>query len=228
MLNEKLDIVVADDNPVLIGVLSEIFLEYGHVVRPASGGFLALAEIRKRVPDILLSDLCMPGMSGYELLSVVRRRFPSIRVIAMSGAFTGEAVPTGVAADAFYAKGASSVAKLIQMVNSIWRDDACLLRSVTPVWLAEVASDHAGAPVAPVSCPECLRPFLHSAATRELLSTKCICPHCTTPFEVALVRQSNGMDGTPLSMAPGELPLYQIRKRPRLNDDASSQRIHQQ
>ena len=53
----------------------------------AEDGFSALAEIRKEVPDILLSDLNMPRMSGFELLSVVRRRFPSIRTIAMSGAF---------------------------------------------------------------------------------------------------------------------------------------------
>jgi CheY-like chemotaxis protein len=35
----------------------------------------------------------MPGMSGFELLSVVRRRFPSIRVIAMSSAFSGVDLP---------------------------------------------------------------------------------------------------------------------------------------
>lgn len=46
----------------------------------------------------------MPGMSGFELLSVVRRRFPAIRVIAMS-VFSEDEILSGVAADAFFQKG---------------------------------------------------------------------------------------------------------------------------
>jgi DNA-binding NarL/FixJ family response regulator len=45
-----------------------------------------LVEIRKEIAEIILSDLNMPGMSGFELLSLVRARFPSIRLIAMSDA----------------------------------------------------------------------------------------------------------------------------------------------
>ncbi len=67
MRNEALDIVIVEDNPALLCVLSEIFRESGHHVRAAFHGFVALAEIRKKVPDVLLSDLGMPGMSGYEL-----------------------------------------------------------------------------------------------------------------------------------------------------------------
>jgi CheY-like chemotaxis protein len=41
----------------------------------------------RKIPEILLSDLNMPGMSGFELLSAVRRRFSAIQVIAMSERF---------------------------------------------------------------------------------------------------------------------------------------------
>src|SRR4051812_29016505 len=101
---EMTDLIVADDNPVLVSVLSDIFNENGYTVRTAPDGFAALTSIRERVPDILISDLNMPRMSGFELLSIVRRRFPSIAVIAMSGSYSGVTVPLGVAADAFYAK----------------------------------------------------------------------------------------------------------------------------
>jgi len=86
-------------------VRSEIFKGSGYAVRTASDGFAALASMREQVPDILISDLNMPRMSGFELLSIVRRRFPSIAVIAMSGTYLGFAIPRGIAADAFYAKG---------------------------------------------------------------------------------------------------------------------------
>jgi CheY-like chemotaxis protein len=72
-MNEMNDVVIVDDNPELLSVLSEIFNESGYAVRTASDGFAALAAIRDRLPDILLSDLNMPGMSGFELLSIVRR-----------------------------------------------------------------------------------------------------------------------------------------------------------
>jgi len=55
-----------------------------------------MSAIRMNIPNILLSDLNMPGMSGFELLSVVRQRYPSIQVIAMSGSFSGEEVSVGL------------------------------------------------------------------------------------------------------------------------------------
>jgi CheY-like chemotaxis protein len=98
---EMNDVLVADDNQVLTSVLAEIFRESGYAVRTASDGFAALTSIRERVPEVLISDLNMPRMSEFELLSIVRRRFPSIAVIAMSGSYSGVTVPQGIAADAF-------------------------------------------------------------------------------------------------------------------------------
>ena len=57
--------------------LAQLFTEFGHSVRSAEDGPSALLEIRQEVPDIILSDLNMPRMSGFEFLSIVRRRFPS-------------------------------------------------------------------------------------------------------------------------------------------------------
>ncbi|MGC2635742.1 MAG: response regulator, partial [Acidobacteriaceae bacterium] len=85
--------------------LELIFTVLGYAVRASSDGSSALDAITEEVPDIILSDLEMPGMSGFEFLSVVRHRFPSVRVVAMSKEFAGKAVPPGAAADAFYEKG---------------------------------------------------------------------------------------------------------------------------
>lgn len=104
MRNEVTDILVVDDDSLLVNVISEIFKEFGLVVRTASDGFAAAAAIRDCVPDILISYLNMPRMSGFELLSIVRRRSPAIAVIAMSGAYSGVAVPQGAEPTLFMPK----------------------------------------------------------------------------------------------------------------------------
>jgi CheY-like chemotaxis protein len=82
-----------------------IFGALGYATRTVQNGSSAIAAINDEIPDIMLAELSMPGMSGFELLSIVRYQYPSIRVVAMSGDFTGAAVPEGAAADAFYEKG---------------------------------------------------------------------------------------------------------------------------
>lgn len=67
----------------------------GYDVVAAEDGFRALSQLRKKLPDVVLSDLDMPGMSGFELLSVMRRRFPQISTVAMSGAYVGDELPFG-------------------------------------------------------------------------------------------------------------------------------------
>jgi DNA-binding NarL/FixJ family response regulator len=62
-------------------------------------------------------------MSGFELLPVVRQRFPMTRVVAMSSAFSGNEVQAGVAADAFYPK-ASDVTGLLKIIETMACPDA--------------------------------------------------------------------------------------------------------
>jgi CheY-like chemotaxis protein len=113
------NIVIVDDNTTILDLFAEVLSEHGYRVRTACDGYEALAAIRDRVPDILISDLNMPRMSGFELLSIVRRHFPAMAVIAMSAEYSGAAVPQGVAADAFYAKGSSGIDRLFEILLTI-------------------------------------------------------------------------------------------------------------
>lgn len=89
----QLKLLVVDDEALILMSLSAILTESGYSVRTALDGFSALTEIRREAPDLIISDLNMPRVFGFELLSVVRRRFPAIPVIAMSGAYSGDGVP---------------------------------------------------------------------------------------------------------------------------------------
>lgn len=105
MADAKQDILIVDDDLSVRLSISFLLAEGGYTARLAADGVEALARIQEQVPHILLSDLKMPRMSGFELLAVVRCRFPQIQVIAMSGGFSGTGIPPGVTADAFYEKG---------------------------------------------------------------------------------------------------------------------------
>ena len=121
MTTRKPNILIVEDDEQIRRLLSAILEESGYSVRRASDGVAALEELRIEIPDILLSDLYMPRMTGFELLPVVRQQFPTARVVAMSSAFSGNDVPEGVAADAFYPK-ASNVGSLLEIIETM----ACL------------------------------------------------------------------------------------------------------
>jgi len=64
MPNAELKLLIVDDELSLQTSLSQIFATFGYSVRSAGDGFAALAAIRTDVPDIILSDLNMPGSPG--------------------------------------------------------------------------------------------------------------------------------------------------------------------
>jgi CheY-like chemotaxis protein/DNA-directed RNA polymerase subunit RPC12/RpoP len=192
---EKSRLLVVDDKPLIRTSISYLLSEMGYSVRGAQDGFSALRELREEVPDILLSDLNMPGMCGYELLRVVRRRFPSIQVIAMSGAFSGDEVPSGVAADAFYQKGSSmgALLRIIESVRLMERRDPLPVRIAAPLLIQRNESDTFGTAHVTIACSECLRTFpqqLYGSDTRER-TTNCI--YCGSSIQYSVVEPLNQM-----------------------------------
>jgi CheY-like chemotaxis protein len=177
MSKNDLDLLIVDDEVDTRFLLTQILTMRGFNVRSAEDGFAALQMIRSAVPDILLSDLNMPGMSGFELLSVVRRLYPQIHVIATSGAYSGTNVPKGIAADGFHEK-ASGMAPLFELMERAARLGHASfhsLRSPTPLWIdlecrMPFESDHVL-----INCPLCLRPFHQTIdeINAEIRETNC-------------------------------------------------------
>ncbi len=66
-LEEKTNILVVDDTPLNLDLLSEILSGNGFEVRPAKSGGLALMSAQAVTPDLILLDIMMPGMDGYEV-----------------------------------------------------------------------------------------------------------------------------------------------------------------
>lgn len=97
-------ILVVDDEPSVRETLGMLLMSAGYDVAMAENGISAVAQLNQRAPDLIVTDLNMPQMSGIELISVVRSRYPSISIVAMSSDYKGDAVPAGIIADRFYPK----------------------------------------------------------------------------------------------------------------------------
>jgi CheY-like chemotaxis protein len=86
-------------------VFALLLRKEGYEVAAAENGFDGLLKLKQLVPDVIISDLNMPKMSGFEFLSVVRRRFPKISVIASSGAYEAESSRPGCLPTLFTLRG---------------------------------------------------------------------------------------------------------------------------
>jgi DNA-binding NtrC family response regulator len=91
----SLRLLLVDDDPAVRRSLSETLSEEGHEVRTAENADAALNQLADYAPDLVLSDIRMPGISGIELLEHVKERAPSVDVILMTAY---DDMPTVVAA----------------------------------------------------------------------------------------------------------------------------------
>ena len=83
-------ILVVDDEPSACSALESLLNAAGYRVLVASDGLRALEQIELAVPDVVLSDLCMPNMGGLELLRELKRRAIPVPVLLMTAASTIE------------------------------------------------------------------------------------------------------------------------------------------
>jgi len=158
----KRQILVVDDDPYVRETVALLLISAGYDVATAEDGFGALLQLRKMLPDVIVSDLDMPDMSGFELLSVVRRRFPRILTLAMSGAHSDDEVPPDVIADGFYAKGGQPTnlfRTLEQLISSAPAPGSAHQRKIAPAWVPRNGNDSHGIPYVMLACTECLRVF---------------------------------------------------------------------
>jgi CheY-like chemotaxis protein len=170
-------VVVVDDEPVIRKLLLGHLVAAGYVVRTAVDGLDAIGKLRQTLPDLLISDLIMPRMSGFELLYVVRQRFPQIPVIVISGVAADE-MPEGVEADAYYHKNGLAFDRLLQTVSDLTRNPP--LRTAAPrVDNQPVRARWDGNGHYILGCDDCLRSFSVPRAPNMWRAEQLtVCTHC--------------------------------------------------
>ncbi len=78
-------ILIVDDDLMVRNVLEQLLQRKGYNIKGVSDGKEALEFIKSNRVDLVVTDISMPGMSGFELLQVIKKTYPQIGVIMMTG-----------------------------------------------------------------------------------------------------------------------------------------------
>lgn len=76
-------ILVIDDEPAMLQLLKRVFESEGYRIRLASDGISGLAILRDSKPDLVLLDIMMPGLDGYEVVDRIRQ-FSDVPIIMVT------------------------------------------------------------------------------------------------------------------------------------------------
>jgi CheY-like chemotaxis protein len=79
-------ILVVDDEAFIREVLAEVLIDEGYAVQTAADGQHALEALAADVPDLIVSDIMMPRVTGWQLVVAVRESYPALPIILISAA----------------------------------------------------------------------------------------------------------------------------------------------
>jgi CheY-like chemotaxis protein len=166
-----------DDDAAIRTILSMRLEEAGLEARQAEDGIDGLVKLRDKLPNVIISDLLMPRMSGIEFISVVHRRFPAIPVIVLTGSSVVE-LPPEARPDGWFEKRGLRVSELLQAVRDLAKKkpDCALL----PQMISTPIRTHPnGSGYIILTCTDCFRLFeVPSAPENKTVERNAVCICC--------------------------------------------------
>jgi DNA-binding NarL/FixJ family response regulator len=123
-MQKGIKLMLVDDHNAVRQALSAILKEFEfETIYEASNGKEAVESLLELQPDVILLDLNMPVMNGFEALNIIKQKYPSIKVIILSGhsdkSYVNQTIKSG--ADAFLPKQCS-VEVLIEVVHNVYNN----------------------------------------------------------------------------------------------------------
>ncbi len=118
-------ILVVDDESEIRNLLRSLLEEEGYRVYTAEHGKRAIAVLKETPINLMLTDLAMPVQEGLETITYLRKEYPSLPVVAMSGTFRGTMLGTAahLGASAVLEKPVK-VDEVLKVVQQLLRQDA--------------------------------------------------------------------------------------------------------
>jgi CheY-like chemotaxis protein len=168
-------VLVVDDEKIVRETIAMILAARGCAVTTAEDGLAALKLLRKKLPDVIISDIRMPNMSGLEFLSIVRRRFPYIPSIALSGGPITELTSQAQLADVVMQKGHYKPDHLVEMVQLLAEEGMARRQQSEPPQFVRMGTDR----TVSLTCNQCLRSFTANCEPITVGVRTAECPTCT-------------------------------------------------
>lgn len=73
MSNDILNILIIEDNKDLVDIMCELLVLSGYRALSAKNGTEGIAKARENRPDVIICDIGLPDMSGYEVAKIIRK-----------------------------------------------------------------------------------------------------------------------------------------------------------
>lgn len=149
---DAIKILIADDHAVLRSGLRLLLQAQDDmaVVGEASGGAQVLALLEELKPDLILLDLSMPGLGGLEMLPLIRRAVPQVRILILTmhddESYLRQALRDGAAG---YVLKRAADTELLSAIRAVMRDEIYVHPSMTRVLLDDILPAAGSEPASP-------------------------------------------------------------------------------
>jgi CheY-like chemotaxis protein len=124
VLKRRYRILVVDDDSEAREVVEAVLIEAGYAVEVAADGFQAVAKLQATLPDLVLTDLMMPGMHGVDLAQWIRTYRTGLPVVVITGRET-----YGLRTDAEAYGAIACLVKPVNLEELLWTIDRALIQS---------------------------------------------------------------------------------------------------
>ncbi len=132
-MKPPIKISIVDDHMLVIGGMEKFISRYPQLELTStySNGAALMEGLQTCQPDILLLDIQMPGKTGEELLPVIRKKYPSVRIIALTGYNTPYYIQTMMAngCDGYLLKNTGED-DLIEAIETVYDGNKYIEKSI--------------------------------------------------------------------------------------------------
>ena len=119
----KQTILLIEDDPLLIDIYSTKFKEAGFLVQVADSGEKALSLLKKVSPSVIIMDIVLPHIDGWELLAVVQKQenLRHTKIVVLSNLGQKEEIEKGISlgADRYLIKAHFTPSQVVQEVREL-------------------------------------------------------------------------------------------------------------